>query len=100
MEKDPLNKEIENRLSKERILMLLKHNREITEELRKLYPNEKELIESYKALEVAFDKTLTCEIKYRIMKRLSYIVESDTRCDAIDIEKISQNIAERIRRTE
>ena len=64
-EKDWIKRKTMQALSNERMYVLLKHNREMLLELRNLYPNEDELLESYKTLGKAFDGAIMAEIKHR-----------------------------------
>lgn len=59
----------ENTLSRERMLVLLKHHKALEKELKKLYPEEnEEMLERYRNLEVAFNEVINFEVKYQAMR--------------------------------
>ena len=64
-EKDWIKRETMEALSNERMYILLKHNREMMLELRSLYPDEGELLESYKDFQEAFHSLINKEIESR-----------------------------------
>ena len=64
-EKKRIKRETMEALSNERMCILLKHNREMMLELRSLYPNEGELLESYKDFQEAFHSLINKEIESR-----------------------------------
>ena len=59
----------ENTLSRERMLVLLKHNKAMEKELKKLYPEEnEEMLERYINLAEAFNEVINFEVKYQAMR--------------------------------
>ncbi len=59
----------ENTLSRERMLVLLKHNKAMEKELKKLYPEEnEEMLERYRNLAEAFNEVINFEVKYQAMR--------------------------------
>lgn len=59
----------ENTLSRERMLVLLKHNKATEKELKKLYPEEnEEMLERYRNLAEAFNEVINFEVKYQAMR--------------------------------
>ena len=64
-EKDWIKRKTMQALSNERMYVLLKHNREMLLELRSLYPDEGELLESYKDFQESFDSLINKEIESR-----------------------------------
>lgn len=59
----------ENTLSRERMLVLLKHNKAMEKELKKLYPEEnEEMLERYRNLAEAFNEVINFEAKYQAMR--------------------------------